>query len=145
MLQSHSQWFCYEKFVFHKFWSIKNLHTTMHTFIYVLIPNMFYYFVFHYFQFHPWPHQHSQGVPCFLVICPLRLLVFLYRLLLVIRGILWQIISRPISLILDPCSNDKKTNIFFWYYIPCCCFFPSLQPLISFSILCLRKKKKQEK
>ena len=116
----------------------------MHTFIYVLIPNMFYYFVFHYFQFHPWPHQHSQGVPCFLVICPLRLLVFLYRLLLVIRGILWQIISRPISLILDPCSNDKKTNIFFGTISLVVVFFQACN-LLSLSLFCVSEKRKNKK
>ena len=103
------------------------------------------FFSFHYFQFHPWPHQHSQGVPCFLVICPLRLLVFLHSLLLVIRGILWQIISRPISLILDPCSNDKKDKYFFGtislvVFSPGC-FVPSLQPPISLSLFCVSEKK----
>ena len=106
----------------------------------------FIFFSFHYFQFHPWLHQHSQEVPYFLVICPLRLLVFLHRLLLVIRGILWQIISRPISLIHNPCSNDKKkTNIFFGtislvVFSPGC-FFPSLQPPISLSLFCVSGKK----
>ena len=103
------------------------------------------HFSFHYFQFHPWPHQHSQEVPYFLVICPLRLLVFLHRLLLVIRGILWQIISRPISLIHNPCSNDKKDKYFFGtislvVFSPGC-FFPSLQPPISLSLFCVSGKK----
>ena len=106
---------------------------------------MFYIFSFHYFQFHPWPHQHSQEAPCFLVICLIRLLVFLHRLLLVIRGILWQIISRPISLIHNPCSNDKKDKYFFGtislvVFSPGC-FFPSLQPPISLSLFCVSEKK----